>query len=247
MNNRLKIKGPIFSGRSYYEYLKMFNLRPENLKNVKILDCAAGASSFTARMNKKGFDVKAVDLLYNKKPTFLHNRCKYHLNALVNALSDLNHLFVWDFFDNLDELKKIRMKSCQEFYEDYKNNRKNYIKADLLKLPFKDNSFPLVLNSHLLFIYDHRFNYDFHKKSIIEMLRVSSKELRIYPLVKHKAIKSDYVKKIIDDLNKKMDIKIEDVDYEFRKGANEMMRIIKNKKKFIRGSKSNGNRLYQTF
>ena len=49
----------------------------------------------------------------------------------------------------------------------------------------------------------------------------------IYPLVKHRAKKSDYVNKIISDLSEKADVKIEKVDYEFRKGANEMMRIKK--------------------
>ena len=48
-----------FLGRSYLEYLKMFDLKEEYLKNLKILDCAAGASSFTPTLIKNGFEVKA--------------------------------------------------------------------------------------------------------------------------------------------------------------------------------------------
>jgi hypothetical protein len=58
------------------------------------------------------------------------------------------------------------------------------------------------------------------------MLRVTSKEVRIYPLVKNKGLKSDFVTRIIKDLQD-VDIKIVKVDYEFRKDSNEMMRIIK--------------------
>jgi len=36
-----------FLGRSYQEYIKMFSLKEEELKDIRILDCAAGASSFT--------------------------------------------------------------------------------------------------------------------------------------------------------------------------------------------------------
>jgi ubiquinone/menaquinone biosynthesis C-methylase UbiE len=226
MDSKFQIEGPIFIGRSYEEYLKMFNLDLQDLKDKKILDCAAGASSFTAKMTGKGYDVKAVDILYGKDPFFLQKRCKDHLIALVSALSSLEGHFVWNFFESLDELKKIRLKACHQFFEDYKNNREKYIKADLPNLPFKDNAFNVVLCSHLLFIYDHRLSYEFHINAVKEMLRVTSKDVLIYPLVRHKAIKSRYVKKILEDLLD-IEVMIERVDYEFRKGSNEMMRISK--------------------
>ncbi|WP_414468783.1 class I SAM-dependent methyltransferase [Methanobacterium sp. ACI-7] len=227
MEHKFKIKGPIFIGRSYEEYLKMFNLDLQKLRDKKILDCAAGASSFTARMTENGYDAKAADILYDKEPSFLQNRCREHLTVLVEALADLEGHFVWDFFKDLDDLKQHRMNSCIEFYEDYKNNRANYIKADLLNIPFKNNSFSLVLCSHLLFIYDHRLNYDFHINSVKEMLRVTKNEVFVYPLVKHKSIKSEFVKRIEQDLDKNANIMIEKVDYEFRRGGNEMMKLQK--------------------
>lgn len=131
----------------------MFNLNFNNLKDEKILDCAAGASSFTAKRTNNGYDVKAVDLLYDKELSFLQKKCKHHLTVIVDALSDLEDYFTWNFFKDLYELKKVRMKACYEFFKDYKNNReKKYIKADLLNLPFKDNSFSIILCSYL-FLY----------------------------------------------------------------------------------------------
>ena len=58
------------------------------------------------------------------------------------------------------------------------------------------------------------------------MIRVTSNEVRIYPLVKNKGLKSDFVTRIIKDIQD-VNIQIVKVDYEFRKGGNEMMRIIK--------------------
>ena len=220
-----RIKGPIFIGRTWKEYLKMFNLNLDDMVDGKFLDCAAGASSFTAEMSKKGYNIRAFDILYNEEPNVLCDKCKEHLEILVEGLGSVDH-FVWSFFRDLEDLKKQRNDACIEFIKDYRNHRKRYIAADLTALPFEDNSFKLVLCSHLLFIYDHRLDYDFHLKSIKEMIRVSSSELRIYPLVKHKGMKSEFVKHIIDDLPE-VDADIVKVDYEFRKGGNEMIKIRK--------------------
>ena len=220
-----RIKGPIFIGRTWKEYLKMFNLNLDDMVDGKFLDCAAGASSFTAEMSKKGYNIRAVDILYNEEPNVLCDKCKEHLEILVEGLGSVDH-FVWSFFRDLEDLKKQRTQACIEFIEDYSIHKKRYIAGDLTALPFEDNSFKMVLCSHLLFIYDHRLDYDFHLKSIKEMIRVSSSELRIYPLVKNKGMKSEFVKRIINDLHD-VNIDIVKVDYEFRKGGNEMIKIRK--------------------
>jgi SAM-dependent methyltransferase len=220
-----KIEGPIFIGRTWKEYMKMFNLKGEDLFNGKILDCASGASSFTAEMSKQGYDVTALDILYDKDPDVLDDKYHDHMEVLIEGLASVNS-FVWNFFSDVQDLKDKRDEAFREFIEDYRTNNERYIKADLTNLPFPDNYFSMVLCSHLLFIYDHRLNYEFHLNTIKEMLRVTSKEVRIYPLVKNKGLKSDFVKNIIKDLYD-VDIKIVKVDYEFRKGGNEMMRIIK--------------------
>lgn len=228
MKFQTKIEGPIFIGRSWAEYLKMFDLDLEKLKGKKILDCAAGASSFTSFMSKKGYDITAVDLLYDKDSKFLKNRCEEHLKALIVALEKIEGEFVWSFFKSLDELKNHRMESCKDFNNDYKTNKgKRYLKADLTQLPFPDNSFHTVLCAHLLFIYDHRLDWNFHQKTVEEMVRVSSNEVRIYPLVKNKGKKSIYVDKLIQNLPEALETQIVKVDYQFRRGGNEMLRIIK--------------------
>ena len=221
-----KVEGPIFIGRTWKEYIKMFNLKREDLINGRILDCAAGASSFTAQMSKQGYDAIALDILYDNDPDVLLDKYNDHMEVLIDGLTSVDS-FVWNFFSDIEDLKEERDNACREFIEDYsKYKGKRYIKADLSNLPFPDNGFSMVLCSHLLFIYDHRLDYSFHLKTIKEMLRVTSKDVRIYPLVKNKGLKSDFVNRIVNDLHD-VDIEIVKVDYEFRKGGNEMLRIVK--------------------
>ena len=96
-NTAKKIEGPIFIGRTWSEYLKMFDLKEDDLVNGRILDCAAGASSFTAEMTKQGYDVVAVDILYNEDPDELIDKYRSHMEVLIDGLTSVDS-FVWNFF-----------------------------------------------------------------------------------------------------------------------------------------------------
>jgi hypothetical protein len=49
-------------------------------------------------------------------------------------------------------------------------------------LPFDDKSFDLVLGGHFLFTYSHKFDFLFLLSSKLELFRVCSREVRIYPV-----------------------------------------------------------------
>lgn len=219
-----------FLGRGFAEYLLMFDLNLENLKNCRILDCNAGASSFCCHMNHQGFDVVAADILYGQNPQIMERISENDFRTLMDAHHDLEDKVDWNFFKNQEEMIQYRIKTYQNFSKDYKKEEtEHYVNAELPHLPFLDNSFHLVLSSHLLFLYDDRLDYQFHLDSIKEMLRVSSQEVRIYPLVKLRGQgeHSDYVNQIINDLSTEYRVRIQKVNYQFRKGANEMMCIWK--------------------
>ena len=50
-------------GRSYEEYLRMFDLRPDDLKG-RILGCADGPASFNSELTRRGGRVISADPLY---------------------------------------------------------------------------------------------------------------------------------------------------------------------------------------
>ena len=228
MEKKFSIDKIVVVGRSYDEYMKMFNLSLNYLKNKRILDCAAGASSFTAELSTKGYNVIATDVLYDIDPDVLEEKCENDLSKVMQTLFGVEDMYVWNFFKTPDELRKHRMATYQTFIKHYKNERSNkYIKSGLPKLPFEDNEFFLVLSSHFLFLYDDRLSYEFHRDSIQEMLRIS-KEIRIFPLIGLNGKKSLFVDKIMDSLhNNKVEVEITKVSYEFMQGGNEMMKITK--------------------
>ena len=102
-STRKKIVGPIFIGRTWAEYLKMFNLSREDLVKGKILDCAAGASSFTSEMSKKGCEIIALDILYDEDPDVLCDKYRKHMKVLIEGLASVDN-FVWNFFSNIEDL-----------------------------------------------------------------------------------------------------------------------------------------------
>lgn len=227
MEKKFNIDKIVFIGRSYYEYMKMFDLSLNYLKNKRILDCAAGASSFTTELSTKGYDVIATDVLYDTDPDVLEEKCENDLSKVMQAFFGVEDMYVWNYFKTPDELRKHRMAAYQAFINHYRKERSNkYIKSKLPKLPFEDNEFSLVLSSHFLFLYDDRLNYEFHKDSIQEMLRIS-REIRIFPLIGFNSKKSLFVDKIMNGLLKEVKVEIIKVPYEFMRGGSEMMKITK--------------------
>jgi len=115
-----------------------------------------------------------------------------------------------------------------KFIKDYDNGKKDgrYIHNELPKLEFKDNSFDLLLSSHFLFLYSEHFDLQFHIDSILEMCRVSNKEVRIFPLLDLKNQKSKHLEPILSILKENgYKTEITKSNYEFQKGANEMLKI----------------------
>lgn len=219
------IEGPLFTARTCQEYMKMFDLRINELEGLRILDCPAGASSFIPIMAEQGLDVRACDIMYGEEADTLGNRCREHLVALTDALKRIRDHFVWRFYSSPEEMLEKRLNACRRFEESYREHPELYVRGDLRDLPFGDDEFDLLLSSHLLFIYDHRLDREFHERAISEMIRVSS-EVRIYPIVKENGKLSDYAESILKDRRDEFDAFTVTVDYEFRRRGN-MMLVLK--------------------
>jgi len=114
--------------------------------------------------------------------------------------------------------------SLEQFISDYNlgRERKRYVKAELPKLPFDDGSFDLVLSGHFLFTYSHKFEFSFILSSIIELFRVCSREVRIYPLQKSSSEPYEHMADLLRTLKKQYRIAydIVPVPFEFQKDSN---------------------------
>ena len=241
----LNLSRVVFIGRTFSEYMAMFNLEPFQLKGLRVLDCPSGASSFVAEAMSSLYQIKKVigcDLLYKENDVdVLRDRGKEDLDYMIKQLSQVPDFYDWKIYSNIGDLYQARYNAFKRFISDYEldklKRRKDeittnrYIHAILPKLPFENSTFDMVLSSNLLFYYHNMFDYHFHLDSILELLRVTSKEVRIFPCQKPDATFPDYFDKLLDSINKRMDKKIlfqiEKVSHEFRRGINKMLKINK--------------------
>jgi hypothetical protein len=229
MNNHLDLKTIVLLGRMFEEYCKMFDLDNDILENEIILDVASGVSSFCAEANSKGFNVTASDKIYLLSPGEIETKCRDDLDSVIKQMPSISDHYVWDFFKDVRSLKALRVKAYKLFLEDFKKSGiKRYKPVEYPVTDFEENKFTLSLVSHFLFLYEDRLDYDFHRKTILELLRISSKEIRIFPIVNFKGNKSRYIEPLIRDEDfRSLQISIKKANYEFMKNANEMMVIRK--------------------
>src|SRR4029079_9593836 len=194
-----------------------------------------------AEASSKSKVKKAIgcDIVYeDSNPAILEKRGKDDLEYMIDSLSRVPEFYNWEMYSNIEDLRKSRASSLKQFISDYttkeqvnspSKKHKRYVKAVLPKLPFSEKSFDLVLSSNFLFYYHNMFDYDFHHDSILEMLRVTSKEVRIFPVQKPDAKIPEYFDKLMESINermnKKVSFRIEKVKYEFRNGVNKMLVI----------------------
>jgi len=226
MDKKLDLKDIVLIGRTFDEYYKMFNLRSID-KKEKILDVASGVSSFSAEAIAMGYHVTASDRIYCLSAEEIEKKCAEDLESVMGKLPEIKDLYKWEFFRDIEELREQRRKAYKSFIEDYKHNlNRVYVSTEYPENKFKDKQFDIALISHFLFMYDEHLNYEFHKQTIKEIMRITSKEIRIFPLVNLKGEKSLLVEELMKDeefANNK--IKVIKVEYEFVKGGNEMLVI----------------------
>ncbi|MET0199320.1 MAG: hypothetical protein ABW364_18995 [Rhodococcus fascians] len=215
----------VMTARSFDEYRAMFGLTDSDLSR-RILDCPAGASGFTCEATDRGSDVTACDVAYfaddpeGLASVALSETDRGHAYVLAHA----DH-YAWTFFAGPDEHRLARHTAAQQFSSDIRRHPGRYVPGRLPSLPFSDASFDLVLSSHLLFSYADTLDAAFHLDTIVELMRVTSHELRIFPLVPVGSSEPyPRLAELLDELrNRNIHCRTANVDYEFQRGATQML------------------------
>ncbi|MFC4323092.1 SAM-dependent methyltransferase [Litchfieldia salsa] len=229
-STKLDLERIVFIGRTFEEYLDMFSLSKEELEGKKILDCPAGACSFTAVGNKSGLDVTACDIAYDHAGEALKNKGLQDIEHAMKHMRKAQNNYKWDYFRDIEGLRRNRLSALEECTTDMEKARGRYIPVTLPSLPFQNEEFEILLSAHFLFMYADRLDYQFHIDTLNELLRVTKEEVRIFPLVDLEGKRYEHLDQIKSYLTDSGFI-IEEVKvpYEFQTNANSMLKIKKDK------------------
>ena len=228
MKQGLVLDKVVLLGRTLEEYRRYFALDLEALRGKAILDVASGVSSFCAEARRAGLHVTAFDAIYELPPDEIQRRCEADLDHVVDAVKDLK-TYRWDFYVSPDNLRHYRERAYRAFLADYRTDAdKCYVPGRLPRLPFADGQFDLTLVSYLLFVYEDQLDYEFHKRSLLEIMRVTRNEARFYPVVTFEARRSSYLDRLRADreLNH-LEFEEMQTDFEFLLNSNWYLRVFR--------------------
>jgi hypothetical protein len=169
--------------RPLSDYRNMFLLDDHDLLAGPILDCPGGASPFAAQVRARGGTVTSVDPIYDQPPQVVAARTRADLDRIAAWVDANPGNFDWSYLGSPQAVQRAFEVSADLFAVDYAPDGRRYVAATLPRLPFGDWRFRLVLSGFLLFVYPDRFDLDWHVASLLELVRVTTGEVRVYPLV----------------------------------------------------------------
>ena len=217
----------ILLGRTFDKCCRMFGLDDPLLRSARILDAASGVVAFCAEANAHGGDVTASDRIYSLSADEIEQRCRRDLENSLGQLTPIAQNYVWDYFPDLDALRAAREQAYHAFIPDYRQHgRARYIPTEFPTSAFADDQFDLALVSHFLFLYDEQLDYDFHRQTLLELLRITTREVRLFPLVNLRTERAAALTQVLaDPAFAPYQISIQPVDYEFIRNSAEMLII----------------------
>lgn len=214
----------LVSARSFEEYRAMFALSNDDLSR-RVLDCPGGAASFVAVAGTRGVKAVAVDPVYAWDRGMLGEHALREAERGHAFLLEHAYRFVWTWFGDPADHARVRAEAARDFTADLAAHPERYIAGALPDLPFLDQSFDLVLSSHLLFTYGERLDEAFHLAALLELVRMTRWQVRLFPLLLH-TTGERYAG--LDRLRAQLagggvGSRLQRVDYEFQHGGNEML------------------------
>jgi hypothetical protein len=213
-------------GRSYEEYVNMFDLSGADLQ-LRILGCGDGPAGFNSVLTKRGGNVVSIDPIYAFDAVQIRNRISETYKTVMDQVSKNRKDYVWDIITTVEDLGRIRMSAMETFLSDFDSgkNEGRYIAGELPSLPFGSGKFDIALSSHFLFLYSAHLSAEFHVQALQEMLRVAH-EIRVFPVIELDGSPSPHLIPITEYYaNHGFNVELRRIPYEFQRGGNEMLFI----------------------
>jgi len=215
-------------GRSYDEYVRMFDLGPAELGG-RILGCGDGPAAFQAELHRRGGRGVAIDPIYAFSAAEIEQRIAATRREVMAQVRANPGDFVWTTIASPDELERQRLAAMATFLADYESGRAQgrYLAGEAQALPFAADAFDLALSSHFLLLYAEAVPLAQHRLAIAELLRVAP-EVRIFPLLELGGAPSRHLEPLLAELgNQGFGLEQRRVDYELQRGGDTMLRIVR--------------------
>jgi hypothetical protein len=223
----LDLKRVVLLGRTLDEYRRFFGLDLEAWRGKRILDVGAGVSSFTAEARGMGLDATAFDKVYSAPAEQIRHRCEDDLEEVVREIGR-KAVYRWNFYKTPEGMREFRARAYRAFLKDFVENPKHYVAGELPRTSFADGQFDLTLVSYLLFVYEEQLSYKFHKETLLELLRITRGEIRVYPTVTFEAEESKCLERVRSDpAFAECRFEVVGTEFEFLRNSNCYLRIMK--------------------
>src|SRR5206468_3399002 len=132
----------------------------------------------------------------------------------------------WSYYETPERMRDFRQRAYSTFLSDYTTHPDRYIAGELPTLPFADGEFDVTLVSYFLFAYQERLTYEFHRESVLEIMRVTRGEARIYPTVTFEAQPSEFIARLRSDPALQTFVFAEiKTDFEFLVNSNSFLKV----------------------
>lgn len=213
-------------GRSYDEYVSMFDLTESDLE-LHVLGCGDGPAAFNSALSKRGGNVVSVDPIYVFDAAQIKSCVSDTYETVMTQMRKNKNDYVWGAIPTVEQLGNVRMSAMETFLADFEKGKQEgrYIAGELPSLPFESGQFDIALSSHFLFLYSAHLSAEFHLQALHEMLRVA-REVRVFPLLTLEGALSPHLFFVKEHLeNYSFCVKVKRVPYEFQRGGNEMLVI----------------------
>ena len=221
----LQLDRVVLLGRTFEEYRRYFLLELDDLIGKRVLDVAGGVSSFCAEANQLGMKVTSFDPIYSLPSEKIFERSEPDLESVYQVIGSVP-TYRWSYYKNPEYMRELRKRSSTIFFSDYNAHPERYVAGELPRLPFAEDEFDLTLVSYLLFAYQDRLDYEFHRESILEIMRVTRGEARIYPTVTFEAQPSEFIPMLRSDAALQSFVFAEiKTDFEFLVNSNFFLKV----------------------
>lgn len=222
------LKKFVLWGHRLSDYIEMFNLSNEALKEKNIVEYGAGVTSFNFEMHQAGRNVISIDPMYELPLSKIKEIAASLFDETVEKIKQNQDEYNLKSHEELSSILKARQQGMQLFFDDFEIGRREgrYLSPQEFKAKIQSRyEFDLALITHHLFVNYENKEIEEHVELIQEMIRLAG-EVNIFPLIDKYGKNSELLGPVMLALQQmQLGIEVCQVGSQLQKSGNAMLRV----------------------